>query len=197
MKILLVDDHLLIGKSLEITLKNFSEITAFKYLSNPDDIFSTIDSFNPSLILMDIHLKSINGLELGKYVLQRYSVKLVFLSGFDLVEYRDTAMKLGAHGFLNKDIAIEELVDNIKKVLYDNRIIFPNTNSTYSLTNREKEILQYLSQGVKQTAIASELEISERTVRNHIYSINEKLETGSVVSAIMKAVELGIIHVNL
>lgn len=145
---------------------------------------------------MDIHLKGENGLDLGKRILQLYSVKLVFLSGFNLIEYQNIAMKLGAHGFLNKDIAVDELVANLKKVVYEDKLIFPTNIESHKITDREKEILQYLAQGVKQTAIATELSISERTVRNHIYAINEKLKTNSVVSTIVKAVELGIIEVK-
>jgi DNA-binding NarL/FixJ family response regulator len=195
-RILLIDDHQLIGKSLELTFKNFPEISAFKYLANTADIFHTLDTFKPALVLMDIHLKGENGLDLGKRILQLYSVKLVFLSGFNLIEYQNIAMKLGAHGFLNKDIAVDELVANLKKVVYEDKLIFPTNIESHKITDREKEILQYLAQGVKQTAIATELSISERTVRNHIYAINEKLKTNSVVSTIVKAVELGIIEVK-
>ncbi len=200
MKILLIDDHSLIGKSLELTFKNFPEISDFKYLAKPEAAFEIVASYRPAIVLMDIHMGEYNGLELGEELLKKYPIKLVFLSGFDLIEYRKRAIKIGSHGFLDKHITAEDLVENLKRIQFDNERIFENTkdNTQYrSLTEREKKILQLLSQGIKQTAVASELNISERTVRNHIYSINEKLQTSSVVTSVIKAIELGIVNIHL
>ncbi|MFJ8514314.1 response regulator [Lysinibacillus xylanilyticus] len=201
MKILLVDDHSLIGKSLEITLKNFPEVSQFKHISNPQIAQSVVLSYSPSIVLMDIHMGDYNGLELGEQLLKKFPIKLVFLSGFDLIEYKERAMRINAHGFLDKHITVEDLVNQLKKIYFENKKIFPETgenNFAYqSLTSREKEVLQLLSQGIKQTAIATELSVSERTVRNHIYSINEKLETNSAIASVIKAIELGIVNVQL
>ncbi|EIT2073911.1 TPA: response regulator transcription factor [Enterococcus faecalis] len=65
------------------------------------------------------------------------------------------------------------------------------------MTPREKEVLRILSQGVKQSAIASKMNITDRTLRNYVYSINEKLETNSAIASVVKAIELGIINVRL
>ncbi|UQF19862.1 LuxR C-terminal-related transcriptional regulator [Enterococcus faecalis] len=65
------------------------------------------------------------------------------------------------------------------------------------ITPREKEVLRILSQGVKQSAIASKMNITDRTLRNYVYSINEKLETNSAIASVVKAIELGIINVRL
>lgn len=200
MKILLIDDHHLIGKSLEITLKNYDEISEFIFLSDPSRADDVISSYNPTIILMDIHMGKYNGLELGEELMRKFSIKLVILSGFNLIEYREKAKKIGAHGFLDKNIAVDKLVENLRIINFENKRIFDNQNSNNyspSLTTREKEVLQLLSQGIKQTAVASELGISERTVRNHIYSINEKLQTNTVVESVIKAIEMGIINVHL
>ena len=89
MKILLVDDHKLIGKSLEMTLKNYAGVKEFRYISDPITVFEMIETYRPSIILMDIHMGMFNGLELGEEVLRKTKTKLVFLSGFDLAEYRE------------------------------------------------------------------------------------------------------------
>ena len=65
------------------------------------------------------------------------------------------------------------------------------------LSPREREILQRLAQGEKQTAIAQELAISERTVRNHLYTINNKLGTTSALTSVVKAIELGVVQVRV
>ncbi|MGE7676413.1 response regulator [Lysinibacillus sp. NPDC094403] len=201
MKILLVDDHSLIGKSLEITLKNSPEVSQFKHISNPKIAQSVVLSYSPSIVLMDIHMGDYNGLELGEQLLKKFPIKLVFLSGFDLIEYKERAMSINAHGFLDKHITVEDLINQLKKIYFENKRIFPekeeNNFAYQSLTSREKEVLQLLSQGIKQTAIATKLSVSERTVRNHIYSINEKLETNSAITSVIKAIELGIVNVHL
>lgn len=199
MRILLIDDHHLIGRSLEISLKSYSEISDFFYLSDPEKALEVVDSYVPSIILMDIHMGEHNGLEIGSQILQNYPVKLVFLSGFSLIEYKERAFKIGAHGFFDKHIEADDLVDNLKIIQFENKKIFPEfkAKGRILLTDREKEILQLISQGVKQTAVASELGISERTVRNHMYSVSEKLQTSTVVESVIKAIELGIINVRL
>lgn len=200
MKILLVDDHPLIGKSLELTLKGHPEVSEFLFLPEPERTLDVLNTYCPSIVLMDIHLGKFNGLDLGQKILEKFPVKLVFLSGFNLIEYRNKAFEIGAHGFLDKHIAIEELMENLKFIESTEKKVFSELNldnANPSLTKREKEILQLLSQGVKQTAVASMLDISERTVRNHVYSINEKLQTSTVVEAVIKAIELGIVNVKL
>jgi two-component system secretion system response regulator SalR len=200
MNILLIDDHMLIGKSLEITLKKEPSVSEFHYISDPKLTEYTINLFKPSIVLLDIHMGEHNGLEIGKHIIQKFNIKLVFLSGFDLIEYREKAIEIGASGFLNKNIPINCLITTLKKILYDDETFFPS-NSDHklysSLTNREKEILQYLSSGDKQSIIATKLNISDRTIRNHIASINEKLDTHSTLASVLKAIELGIIRTNL
>ncbi len=200
MKLLLVDDHYLIGKSLEMTLKNYPEISEFLFLPDPSKAIEVVSTYQPNIVLMDIHMGEYNGLELGEELIKKFAVKLVFLSGFNLIEYRKKAISIGAYGFLDKHIAVDELVEKLNIIVLENQKIFDNQKNnldSYNLTDREKEILQLIFQGVKQTAVASDLGISERTVRNHIYLINEKLETNTAVEAVIKAIEMGIINVHL
>lgn len=199
MNILLIDDHMLIGKSLEITLKNNPNINEFHYITDPKLAEYSVNLYRPSIILMDIHMGEYNGLELGKYLLSKFDIKLVFLSGFDLIEYQEKASEIGASAFLNKHTSIDLLIANLSKIYYENETIFPTSNNIiyHSLTSREKEILRYLSHGDKQSTIANTLNISDRTIRNHIASINEKLNTNSALASVLKAIELGIVSIKL
>ena len=190
MKILLVDDHKLIGKSLEMTLKNYADVKEFRYISDPITVFEMIETYRPSIILMDIHMGMFNGLELGEEVLRKTKTKLVFLSGFDLAEYRDKAIGIGANGFLDKHIAVDSLIENLKKISYEDKKIFPQT-SRHDLKHN------LITPREKQSAIASKMNITDRTLRNYVYSINEKLETNSAIASVVKAIELGIINVRL
>lgn len=201
MKILLVDDHYLIGKSLELTLNKYESVTDFKHLIDPSLTLETVQTYQPSIVLMDIHMGDYNGLELAEQLIKNFSSKIIFLSGFNLMEYHERAQAIGAYGFFSKNLPIEQLMTQLEKVHFDNVFVFPKKNEQErlyrSLSPREKEILQLLAQGIKQTAIADELAVSDRTVRNHIYAINEKLETTSALTSVVKAIELGIVRVKL
>lgn len=139
-----------------------------------------------------------NGIDLGKEILQLFPTKLVFLSGFDLIEHHHQTQEIGAYGFFDKSCAIDTLVTQLEKIHFHNEKFFPlkKENTTLpSLSPREKEILQRLAQGEKQIAIAQDLKISERTVRNHLYTINEKLGTTSALTSVVKAIELGVVQI--
>ena len=194
MRILLIDDHHLIGRSLEISLKSYSEISDFFYLSDPEKALEVVDSYVPSIILMDIHMGEYNGLEIGSQILQNYPVKLVFLSGFSLIEYKERAFKIGAHGFFDKHIEADDLVDNLKIIQFENKKIFPEFKGKgrILLTDREKEILQHTVNGNDAKRIAEITSISVLTVRKHIANIYQKLHINSKAQAMKIAYDQGL-----
>lgn len=194
MKIILFDDHELFSKSLELALQD--KIESFETYSHPNHIQQIIKDKKPNLILMDIHMGEFNGLDIAKELLQLYpDLKIVFLSGYDLIEYHNEAIKMGAKGFINKNVSIQELENKINLVL-GGTILFPHYDRDPNpLTDREKEVLQLLAKGLKQQEIAEQLFISRRTVNNHIQSINEKFYVNSSLSAIVRGIQLGIVRI--
>jgi len=151
----------------------------------------------PDLALLDIHIGELSGFEISKEIIGKFpNQKIVFLSGFDLIEYKNEAIKSGAWGLLNKNVTIEELYDDLQKIHHGTDLL-PKCQSTLDvLSKREKEILKCAAEGFKQQEIAEQLHISRRTVNNHLVSINNKLEVNSTISAIIQAIELGIIRVK-
>lgn len=195
--ILLVDDHALFSKSLEIALSDYPEIEALDSINDVSQLDNFIVSKEPDIILMDINLKNISsedGLELAKQILSRYpEQKIVILSGYDLPVYRSEARKIGAKGFVNKNIEPERLVSILSKIMrgilyFDREIPFIER-----LTDSEKQIIQLIAEGQKRKDIASTLYISERTLSNHLQHIFEKLDVASAVEAVTKAIQLGYI----
>lgn len=195
--ILLVDDHALFSKSLEIALSDYPEIEALDSINDVSQLDNFIVSKEPDIILMDINLKNISsedGLELAKQILSRYpEQKIVILSGYDLPVYRSEARKIGAKGFVNKNIEPEKLVSILSKIMrgilyFDREIPFIER-----LTDSEKQIIQLIAEGQKRKDIASTLYISERTLSNHLQHIFEKLDVASAVEAVTKAIQLGYI----
>lgn len=194
MKIILFDDHELFAKSLEISLKD--AISNFETYTSPTNVIQIITEKKPDLLLMDIHMGDFNGLDVSREILQKFpKIKIIFLSGYDLIEYHNEAIKMGAKGFINKNISISDLLLKINLVL-KGETIFPHyEQKSESLTNREKEVLRLAAKGFKQQEIADQLYISRRTVNNHIQTINEKFYVNSTVAAIVRGIQLGIITV--
>ena len=186
--ILLVDDHALFSKSLEIALSDYSEIETFDSINDVSQLDNYIVSKKPDIILMDINLKNISsedGLELAKQILSCYPEQRVV--------YRSEGRKIGAKGFVNKNIEPEKLISILSKIMqgilyFDREIPFIE-----GLTDSEKQIIQLIAEGQKRKDIASTLYISERTLSNHLQHIFEKLDVTSAVEAVTKAIQLGYI----
>lgn len=195
MKIIFFDDHELFAKSLEFAIK--SHITSFEIFTKIDNIESIIINSSPDLVLLDIHIGAISGLDVAKQLLLKFpDLKIIFLSGFDLIEYHNEAIKMGAKGFINKNISIPEFIEKINYVA-SGKTLFPKfENETEPLTSREKEILQLAAEGFKHDDIAKKLFISRRTVSNHLQTVNEKLYANSTITAIVRGIELGIVSVR-
>ncbi len=195
MKVYLLDDHVLFSKSLEIAFRPMDiSITSF---TEPKYFFDKLKNNPPDLALLDIHIGELSGFDISSEILKKNpNQKVVFLSGFDLIEYKNEAIKSGAWGLLNKNVTIEKLYDDLKKIHHGINLLPKCQSSLDLLSEREKEILKCAAEGFKQQEIADCLHISRRTVNNHLVSINDKLGVNSTVSAIIQAIELGIIRVK-
>ena len=195
--ILLIDDHALFSKSLEIALSDYPEITSFESINDISLLDNFIETKRPDILLMDINLKNItseDGLELTKQLLSRYpEQKIVILSGYDLPVYRREAEKIGAKGFINKNTEPEKLVSFLSKILQGATIFNMDIPFLEELTACEKQILTLIANGMKRKEIASTLYISERTLSNHLQHIFEKLGVTSSVEAVTKAIQMGYI----
>ncbi|MCM1088156.1 MAG: response regulator transcription factor [Muribaculaceae bacterium] len=193
--ILLVDDHTLFAKSLEIALSDYPEIETFKSVHDISLLDDFLKTNPPDILLMDINLKNIaqeDGLELAKRILNRYPAqKIVFLSGYDLPVYRNEAKKIGAKGFINKNIEPEKLVPLLSRIAKGEILFLQNLPFLEELTDSEEQILRLIAGGMKRKDIADKLYISERTLSNHLQHIFEKLGVSSSVEAVTKAIRMG------
>ena len=193
--ILLVDDHALFSKSLEIALSDYPEIKTFKSIHDISLLDKFIEEDAPDILLMDINLKNISskgGLELAKQILSNYpEQKIVILSGYDLPVYRNEAKKIGAKGFINKNTEPEKLIAFLSQIMQGKFIFNGSIPFLEELTDCEKLILQLIADGRKRKEIAGTLYISERTLSNHLQHIFEKLDVSSSVEAVTKGIQLG------
>lgn len=195
MKVLLIDDHKLFSKSLAIVLSDFPDIEEFSSTNDVEHIAEIVEKSQPDILLVDInlgHSVQEDGLFLTKQLLGRFpEQKIVILSGYDLPAYRREAQKIGAKGFVNKEVEPEELFQILCSIQSGMTYFLSENVMLEDLTVSEKQVLRMIAGGHRRKEIAMQLHLSERTVSNHLQHIFEKLQVASSVEAVTKAIQLG------
>ncbi len=195
MKVLLIDDHKLFSKSLAIVLSDFPDIEEFSSTNDVEHIAEIVEKSQPDILLVDInlgHSVQEDGLFLTRRLLGRFpKQKIVILSGYDLPAYRREAQKIGAKGFVNKEVEPEELFQILCSIQSGMTHFLSENVMLEDLTVSEKQVLRMIADGHRRKEIAMQLHLSERTVSNHLQHIFEKLQVASSVEAVTKAIQLG------
>lgn len=200
MKLLLIDDHKMIGKSLKESLKMNSSIESIDVFIDPIKAMESILEKEYDIILMDINMgKASNksGLEIAKDLIQRYpEIKIVMLTGFDLIGYEREAKRIGAKGFISKDEDVDTLVDKLRRVMQGETFFKNIISCSNGLTEREEEIIRLYCEGKTRKEVSEILGISVRTVANAISTIYEKFYITNYQELVLKAIEMGLVHVR-
>ncbi|HFZ7566925.1 response regulator [Streptococcus pyogenes] len=196
MKILLIDNHRLFAKSIQLLFQQYDEVDVIDTItSHFNDV--TIDLSKYDIILLDINLTNIskeNGLEIAKELIQSTPhLKVVMLTGYVKSIYRERAKKVGAYGFVDKNIDPKQLISILKKVDSGKKYFEQIESQDYveSLTDQEIAILNLSKKGFSIKEIEETLQISRRTVFNHLTHIYSKLLVNNKQEAIYKAEQLG------
>ena len=213
-KIAIVDDKFFLAKAVAEKLSFFKEFHLKFTAEHGADLLTKLDD-NPhiDLILMDIEMPVLNGIEATALVKQKYpQIKIIMLTVFDNDEHIFNAIKAGADGYLLKDTTPDELQKGIKETLSGgaamNASIAMRTlkllrnpeaisnlqeREEISLSSREIDVLEQLGKGLSYTKIAENLFLSPSTVRKHIENIYKKLQVHSKIEAVAKARQNNII----
>lgn len=202
--ILIYDDNLNLRESLANLLALTGEFIIDGSFSGCEDVENQVKELQPDIILMDIDMPLVNGIEAVKKIRSfNKSVQIIMLTVFDDNTHVFEALYAGANGYLLKKYISDKLLHSIHEVLNGGapmspsiaRMVISNMlqpqsvpDNNYQLTAREKEILQLLSQGNSFKMIAAELFISLDTVRTHIKHIYDKLHVRSQIEAVSKAI---------
>lgn len=199
-KLLLVDDHVLVLDGLKQVLEKEEGLEVIDTLSDPAKLFTLVQQTSPNVVVMDIRIKSFNGIELTKLLLSKYpDIKVVILSGYDYDEYIQAAYKAGASAFVTKERTNEELASAIRHAFQGYKI-FPRNMADFcqsctELTKKELEVLALVAQDKTNYEISDELMISKRTVERHITSILQKLDADSRVGAVVNGIKKGLLSI--
>lgn len=209
MNLLIIDDHQLFAESLKILLQKLDSSMHITHALNADDALAYLKHrAHPDLILLDVNLPGINGFSLmGKFHEMNIWTPVLVLSATESPAIIKTAIKSGASGFIAKSCNSTTLMMAIQTVL-KGEIYTPNTskqgkqdnNSSYEqedvlhITNRQKEILHLLAQGLVNKEIAINLGISANTVKAHLYEIFRNLGVKNRTAAVKMALKHGLIN---
>lgn len=193
--VLIVDDHELIREGIKQILELEKDISVIGQAGNGEDAFSMAEELNPDVILLDINMPKLNGIEaLRKFKDMGIKSKVIILTIHEDREYILKTLKLGANGYILKDSNADGLIKGIRNVFKGEKYIqqsvadlvnecsdcdeFGSTliNKINSLTKREYEVLILIAEGLNNKDIADRLYISEKTVKNHVSNILKKLD---------------------
>lgn len=200
MKLLLIDDHKMIGESLKESLRKNKFVESIDVFVDPTKAIKNISEKEYDIVLMDINMGKASeksGLEIAKSLIQRDpEIKIVMLTGFDLLGYEREAKRIGARGFISKDEDVDALVYKLERVM-EGELFFKNTiNYSEDLTEREEQIVKLYCEGKTRKEMSEILDISMRTVANSISIIYEKLYVTNYQELILKAIEMGLIQLK-
>jgi DNA-binding NarL/FixJ family response regulator len=202
----LVDDHQLFRNGINFIISDTKDIEIAFEASNGKEFLDSLDHYQPDLVLMDINMPVIDGVEATRRALIKYpALKILVLSMFGEVDYYNTMIDLGVKGFILKDIDNDELIDAIHKV-YNGGSYFSQelllqliknkpTGEQIDITRREKEVLELICQGFSNQEISDKLFISQRTVERHRSSLLFKTESKNSVSLVVYSIKNGLIKI--
>lgn len=210
-EIMIVDDHSMVREGLKQLLELDGDIVVIGETSDGVECLNLLETNVPQVILLDINMPNMNGLEvLEKIKEQKIDTKVIILTVHNEIEYLLKAVEIGIDGYMLKDSDSNELKKAILSVIQGENYIQPDLipllNSKMIerdidkeklelLTKREIEVLKLLSYGFYNKDIGEKLSISERTVKNHISSIFRKIEVADRTQAAIFAIRNNLINI--
>lgn len=197
-RLFLVDDHPLVRDGLRARLGTVPHIEVVGEAGSAGEALDRLAGCNAGLVLMDVGMKGMNGIELATLLIERQpGLNVLMLSMYDNPEYVQRALQAGARGYVLKDAPASEIVSAIEAVAGGgiflspavSRRLFRNQAPRPVLSMREGEILSALARGLSSKQIAREMDVSVRTVEAHRQSIKRKLGLEGQAELIKYAVE--------
>ena len=202
----IVDDHQLFRNGLKFIIENEDDMEVVIEASNGKQFLEFLQNLKPDVVLMDINMPEMDGVETTRRALEIYpKLHIVVLSMYDDVEYYNTMIDLGVKGFILKDIDNDELADALRKV-YNGGSYFSQelllsliknkpSEDGIDLTKREKEVLELICKGYSNMQISEELFISQRTVERHRSSLLFKTNSKNSVSLVVFAIKNNLVKI--
>jgi two-component system, NarL family, response regulator DegU len=215
--IVIIDDHQLFREGVKRILEFEKTFDVVAEGDDGSEAMSLIEQFHPDVVIMDINMPQINGVEATKMLIDRYpDTKVIILSIHDDENYVTHALKTGAQGYLLKEMDADALVEAVKVVADGGSYLHPKVTHNlvkeyrrlaqdksqgtgansheivkplHLLTRRECEVLQLLADGQSNRGIGETLFISEKTVKNHVSNILQKMNVNDRTQAVIAGIK--------
>lgn len=199
-RILLVDDHALVRAGVRALLGTIERFAVVGEAGSGAEALDLLARLDPDILLVDIGLKDINGLELTTLIAERAPrARVLILSMYDNREYVSTSLRVGAAGYVLKDAPSEEIIAAVEALAVGGRFYSSaiaarlGEGGTHEgeLTPRERQVLLLMAQGLNNKTMAQQLGLSVRTVETHRLSIRRKLDIQKPADLVRHAREYG------
>ncbi|WP_176585466.1 response regulator [Priestia megaterium] len=210
-RILIVDDHLVVREGLKLLIETNDKYVIVGEAENGRIAIDLVEKLKPDVILMDLYMPVMSGLEAIKEIRRTNSeIPIVILTTYNEDQLMMKGIEAGAKGYLLKDTGVENLFESIDSAIrgetllqpeiteriqnYKTKLLKEQSKSKVMLTPREMTILQAIARGSTSKEIAYDIGIAERTVKSKLTSIYNKLGVDSRTEAVVAAIQSGIIH---
>lgn len=214
-RVLLADDQALVREGFAMILEAQDDLEVVGEASGGAEAVTLAHDLDPDVVLMDIRMPDVDGLEATRRLLGGASsrTRVLILTTFDLDEYVYEAFKAGASGFLLKDVPRAQLVGAIRTVATGDQLLSPSItrklieefvrrpprragipDALATLTERELDVLRLVARGLSNAEIAKELYLSDATVKTHVAHVLQKLDLRDRVQAVVLAYESGLVE---
>ncbi|MFJ7745085.1 response regulator [Peribacillus sp. NPDC097295] len=223
--IIIIDDHQLFREGVKRILDFESSFDVIAEGDDGSEAMDLVEEHKPDVVIMDINMPNMNGVEATRLLVQRYpDTKVIILSIHDDENYVQHALKTGAQGYLLKEMDADALIDAVRVVAEGGSYLHPKVTHNlvkeyrrlaaeegadrdslhaveirrplHLLTRRECEVLQLLADGKSNRAIGETLYISEKTVKNHVSNILQKMNVNDRTQAVVMAIKNGWVEVK-
>lgn len=213
-RVLVADDQSLVRAGFRMLLGGEEDIEVVAEASNGLEAVDKAARFQPTVVLMDIRMPELDGLQATRRILAAdNAARVLILTTFDLDEYVYEALAAGASGFVLKDDPPEQLIAAIHTVAAGDALLSPTITKRVikqfarlprptppkefgELTTRERDVFRLIANGLSNTEIARELFISETTVKTHVTHILQKLDLRDRVQAVVLAYQAGLFEAD-
>lgn len=215
-RVLIVDDQSLVRAGLRVLLRSAPAIEVVGEADNGQSALESAAELDPDIVLMDIRMPIMDGLEATRLLLERARdadrPRVLILTTFDADEYVYEALRVGASGFLLKDADPEQLISAVRVIAAGDALLAPSVTrrlirefatrpevrnahpeALSALTEREREILSLVAQGLSNSEIAAKLYISPATAKTHVSRVMMKLDARDRAQLVVMAYEHGLV----
>jgi DNA-binding NarL/FixJ family response regulator len=213
-RVLLADDQTLVRTGFRLILESEPDITVVAQAADGQQAVDAVRMHGPDLVLMDIQMPVLDGLEATRRILDQphINTRVLMLTTFERDDYIFQALRVGASGFLLKTAPAEELITAVRVVAQGEALLSPSVTRRViaefahhpspttpppgldTLTARELEVLKLVARGLSNAEIATQLVVSETTIKTHVGRVLMKLELRDRVQAVVRAYEHGLIR---